>query len=112
MVQRGCFDLHQRLVRSWAWLRHIGVLKLVEIADTGDELIHAAEKLLSMENRSEWLKKVDAFLENVSWDKTWAQMSDLIDGVIAKRRRPAKSASMPLNGVSQRAGAGVAATSR
>ena len=93
-------------------VRPYGELKLVEIADTGDELIRAAEKLLSMENRSEWLKKVDAFLENVSWDKTWAQMSDLIDGVIAKRRRPAKSASMPLNGVSQRAGAGVAATSR
>jgi UDP-galactopyranose mutase len=85
-------------------VRPYGELNLVEIADTADELIRAAEKILSMENRSEWLTKVDAFLENISWDKTWAQMSDLIDEVI-DRRRPAKSASMPLNGVGQRAGA-------
>src|SRR5689334_10344653 len=85
-------------------VRPYGELKLVEIADTPDELISAAEKLLSLDNRSEWLRRVDAFLENISWDKTWSQMSDLIDEVI-DRRRPAKSAAMPLNGVSQRAGA-------
>lgn len=85
-------------------VRPYGELNLVEIADTSDELIQAAEKILSMENRSEWLRKVDAFLENISWDKTWAQMSDLIDEVI-DRRRPAKSASIPLSRVSQRAGA-------
>ena len=90
-------------------VRPYGDLHLVEIADTADELIRAAEKILSMENRSEWLSKVDAFIDNISWDKTWSQMSDLIDEVI-DRRRPAKSASMPLNGVSQRAGA--AASSR
>ena len=90
-------------------VRPYGELKLVEIADTADDLIRAAEKILAMENRSEWLRRVDAFLENISWDKTWAQMSDLIEEVI-DRRRPAKSASLPLNGVSQRAGA--AATTR
>ncbi len=90
-------------------VRPYGDLNLVEIADTADELISAAEKILSMENRSEWLKKVDAFLENISWDKTWAQMSALIEEVI-DRRRPAKSAAIPLNKVSQRAGA--VATSR
>ena len=89
-------------------VRPYGELKLVEIADTADDLIHAAEKILSHENRSEWLKRVDAFLENISWDKTWSQMSDLIDEVI-DRRRPAKSA-IPLNRVGQRAGA--AATTR
>jgi len=85
-------------------VRPYGELKLVEIADTADDLIRAAEKILSSENRSEWLRKVDAFLENMSWDKTWSQMSDLIDEVI-DRRRPAKSASLPLNGIRQRAGA-------
>lgn len=85
-------------------VRPYGEQKLVEIADTADELIQAAEKILSIENRSEWLTKVDAFLENISWDKTWAQMSDLIEEVI-DRRRPAKSASIPLSRVSQRAGA-------
>jgi UDP-galactopyranose mutase len=74
-------------------------LKLVEIADTTGEFIRAAEKILSRADRSEWLKRVDAFLEHISWDKTWAQMSALIDSVV-DRRRPARSASMPLNKVS------------
>jgi UDP-galactopyranose mutase len=83
-------------------VRPYGEMKLVEITDTADEFIHAAEKLLSRSDRSEWLQKVDAFLENISWDKTWAQMSDLIDEVI-ERKHPARS--VPLNNLSQRAGA-------
>ena len=83
-------------------VRPYGEMKLVEITDTADEFIAAAEKILSRSNRSEWLQKVDAFLENISWDKTWSQMSDLIDEVIEKKR-PANS--LPLNGMSQRAGA-------
>ncbi len=87
-------------------VRPYGELKLVEITDTPDELIQAAEKLLSSSASSEWLTKVDAFLENVSWDKTWAQMSELIDEVI-DRRRPARAASLPLSSLSHRAGAGL-----
>ncbi|MEN3330634.1 MAG: UDP-galactopyranose mutase [Acidobacteriota bacterium] len=83
-------------------VRPYGEMKLVEITDTADEFIAAAEEILSRSNRSEWLQKVDAFLENISWDKTWSQMSDLIDEVI-ERKRPASS--LPLNGMSQRAGA-------
>lgn len=86
-------------------VRPYGELKLVEIADTADEFIAAAEKLLAKTDRSEWLKRVDAFLENISWDKTWSQMSDLIDKAIV-RRRPASSTSMPINGATQRARAG------
>jgi UDP-galactopyranose mutase len=88
-------------------VRPYGEMNLVEITDTADEFIAAAEKILSSSNRSEWLQKVDAYLENISWDKTWAQMSDLIDEVI-ERKRPARA--LPLNGMSQRAGA--AATTR
>jgi len=83
-------------------VRPYGEMKLVEITDTAAEFIAAAEKILSRSDRSEWLQKVDAFLENISWDKTWSQMSDLIDEVI-ERKRPARS--LPLNGMSQRAGA-------
>jgi len=88
-------------------VRPYGEMKLVEITDTADEFIAAAEKILSSSDRSEWLKRVDAFLENISWDKTWSQMSDLIDEVI-ERKRPARS--LPLNGMSQRAGAAQAIT--
>ena len=83
-------------------MRPYGEMKLVVITDTADEFIHAAEKILSKPNRSEWLQKVDAYLENISWDKTWAQMSDLIDKVIQRRRL---ARTLPLNGMSQRAGA-------
>jgi Glycosyltransferase len=87
-------------------VRPYGELKLVEITDNPDEFIKAAEKILSRPASSEWLTRVDAFLENMSWDKTWAQMSDLIDEVI-ERRRPARSASLPLGGLTRRVGAGL-----
>ena len=87
-------------------VRPYGELKLVDIADTPDEFIKAAEKILSRPASSDWLTRVDAFLENISWDKTWAQMSGLIDEVI-ERRRPARSASLPLGNFIRRAGAGV-----
>jgi UDP-galactopyranose mutase len=83
-------------------VRPYGEMKLVEITDTADDFIRAAEKLLSRPDRAQWLQRVDAFLKNVSWDKTWAQMSDLIDEVI-ERKRPATS--LPLNGLSRRANA-------
>jgi UDP-galactopyranose mutase len=91
-------------------VRPYGELQLVEITDTADEFTRAAEKILSgSRTNSDWLAKVDAFLENISWDKTWAQMSDLIDQVI-ERKRPARSAPLPLNRVNQRTGAAATTT--
>jgi UDP-galactopyranose mutase len=85
-------------------VRPYGEQKLVEIADTPDEFVYAAEKILSQSNDAEWLGRVDSFLANVSWDKTWKQMSDLIDAVI-ERKRLANSATVPLGKFKQRAGA-------
>jgi UDP-galactopyranose mutase len=85
-------------------VRPYGELKLVEIADTADEFIQAAEKILSRPAESDWLSRVDAFLAGVSWNKTWAQMSQLIDDVV-NRRRLARSTSVPLGKVSNRANA-------
>ena len=87
-------------------VRPYGELKLVEIADGPEEFIKAAEKIFAKSGQAEWLTRVDAFLENISWDKTWAQMSSLIDKVIEKKR-PARRASLPLNRVNQRTGAAV-----
>lgn len=87
-------------------VRPYGQQKLVEIADHPDEFIQAAEKILSESDRSEWLARVDTFLEDVSWDKTWAQMADLIDRVVEKRR-PVRSAALPLNKVNTRANVAV-----
>jgi UDP-galactopyranose mutase len=85
-------------------VRPYGEQKLVEIADTPDEFIYAAEKILSTSDRSEWLTRVDAFLANVSWDKTWKQMSDLIDAVVDRKRR-VNAATVPLGRLGHRAGA-------
>ena len=89
-------------------VRPYGELKLVEIADSPDQFIKAAEKILAKTGRTEWLARVDSFLEHISWDKTWNQMSNLIDNVIQKKR-PARTASVPLGRVNadvrQRAGA-------
>ena len=87
-------------------VRPYGELKLVEIADSSEEFIQAAEKILSRTDGAEWLQKVDTFLKDISWDKTWMQMSQLIDEVI-ERNRPAGSASVPLNTLTGRAGAAV-----
>jgi UDP-galactopyranose mutase len=91
-------------------VRPYGELKLVEIADHPEEFIKAAEKILAKTGRTEWLTRVDSFLEHISWDKTWNQMSNLIDNVIQKKR-PARTASLPLGHANadmrQRTGAAV-----
>src|SRR5688572_7229839 len=85
-------------------VRPYGELKLVEIADTPAEFIYAAEKILSGLNEADWLARVDAYVGNLSWDKTWKQMSDLIDALV-ERKRLVKSATVSLGRLGQRAGA-------
>lgn len=69
-------------------VRPYGDLKLVRIADNPDDFILAAEELLtSTQERSNWLARVDQFLANTSWDKTWRQMNELINEVVELKRR-------------------------
>jgi glycosyltransferase involved in cell wall biosynthesis len=60
-------------------VRPYGDLGLVEIADEPADFIAAAEKLLSSSERAEWLSRVDDYLGGISWDKTWQEMSNLIN---------------------------------
>jgi UDP-galactopyranose mutase len=77
-------------------VRPYGELKLVHIADSSKEFIRAAEEILARTNeQDEWLKRVDSFLADISWDKTWQQMSDLISSAV-KTRRLARSVSVPV----------------
>ena len=55
-----------------------GINNLVHIADTADEFIAAAEIELGRTDHEPWLKKVDLFLSQNSWDKTWDRMMELI----------------------------------
>jgi UDP-galactopyranose mutase len=69
-------------------VRPYGELDLVQIADTPADVIRAAEKILAQSGEAdEWQRRVDRFLADISWDKTWQQMSDLIDRAIERRRR-------------------------
>ena len=88
-------------------VRPYGELKLVEIADSPEEFVKAAEKIFANSGHTEWLTRVDAFIANISWDKTWAQMYNLIDRVIEKKRPALRKGSLPLNRVNPRTGAAV-----
>ena len=70
-------------------IRPYGQMDLVRIAGTAEEFIAAIEDSLKPEASSEeWLQRVDQFLANISWDQTWAGMSELIDRVSLHRRKP------------------------
>jgi len=58
---------------------------LVHIADTAEQFVEAAEKIFNNENKEEWNKKVDRFLSNISWNKTWHRMSLLIEEALEKK---------------------------
>lgn len=67
-------------------VRPYGESKLVRIADTVSEFVAAAEQAMQEDTpASEWLSRVDVFLEKISWDRTWASMMKLIDSAIAAR---------------------------
>ena len=61
-------------------VRPYGELNLVSIADDPDDFIEAAQEFLTKSHeQTDWLNRVDEFLANMSWDKTWHQMSELIN---------------------------------
>ena len=75
-------------------VRPYGELKLVEIAQTAEEFAAAGDRLLAREKREKtaWLERVDEFLAAMSWDKTFAEMTGLIDEAIADKPKAASRA--------------------
>lgn len=63
-------------------VRPYGELNLVHIAETAEEFVAAGDEALR-EDSDERLKRADEFLSQISWDKTWAQMANLIDEAIS-----------------------------
>jgi UDP-galactopyranose mutase len=67
-------------------VRPYGEEGLVRIADTVTDFVAAAEAAMNQNpQESGWLSQVDAFLAQTSWDSTWAQMMQLVEGVISDR---------------------------
>jgi glycosyltransferase involved in cell wall biosynthesis len=60
-----------------------GTQNLVNICSNCDEFIEAIEKELQNNEKDEWLKEVDTFLRQNSWDKTHKAMSDQIKATIS-----------------------------
>jgi glycosyltransferase involved in cell wall biosynthesis len=62
-----------------------GVNNLVTIVATTEEFIEAGEKELKKTSRKRWLKKVDTFLNNTSWEQTWSGMVNHINLTLMKK---------------------------
>ena len=67
-------------------VRPYGDLGLVHIADTPEGFVQSCEEALR-EDKAARLKKVDAFLADVSWDKTQQEMAKLITEVSQTKRK-------------------------
>ena len=65
-----------------------GDLDLVKISHTPDEFIQIAEKLLMHPPNKTFLRHVDNYLSHSSWDKTWSEMSALLDSALAANTSP------------------------
>ena len=88
-------------------VRPYGELNLVSIADGPNDLIRAAEQLLTKSyEQTDWLNRVDQFLASMSWDKTWHQMNELINQAVEMKRR-ASNLPTPITKAEQRATASV-----
>jgi UDP-galactopyranose mutase len=59
---------------------------LVHIAATPAIFVAAAEAILIKAGYDEWLVKVDEFLSDISWDKTWQNMEVLINSAIENKQ--------------------------
>ena len=67
-------------------VRQYGDAGLVRIADTPEEFVAACEAALQ-EDAPARLARVDPFLAEMSWDKIWDKMHDLIGEVVRGGRR-------------------------
>ncbi len=64
-------------------IRPYGQKGIVRIADTVTDFVVAAEAAMNENSdASGWLRQVDAFLAQNSWDRTWASMMQLVESAI------------------------------
>jgi UDP-galactopyranose mutase len=69
---------------------------LVLIAEDVEETIDAVELSLASD-RETHLRRLDEALAETSWDRTWSEMQQLIDGVVATRRTPRRRRPQPFD---------------
>jgi UDP-galactopyranose mutase len=64
-----------------------GELGLARIAANADEFIVACEQSMAYGMSMKWRRRVDAFLDTLSWDDTWCAMNRLIGEAMEARVR-------------------------
>ncbi len=62
-----------------------GEKKLVSIVHSAEEFIAAADTILNEKNKSQWLKNVDTFLLENSWENTFYKMHSIIKKTLAAK---------------------------
>jgi len=62
-------------------IKPYGEENLVYIAKDAETFINYGEEELAKTSRKDWIKKVDLFLANESWDSTFEKMNHLINNV-------------------------------
>ncbi len=78
-------------------IRPYGEKGLVRIADRWEDFIEEAEQVIAKGIDPGWLKAVDQFLSNHSWEKTWSQMASLEQKQILNNSAPDWPASALLS---------------
>jgi len=77
-------------------VRPYGQERLVRIADTVEEFVAAAEAAMREDTQATgWLARVDTFLEQISWDRTWNSMMQLIESALGTRLERSIAALYP-----------------
>jgi UDP-galactopyranose mutase len=75
-------------------VRPYGQKGLARIADTVPEFVAAIDAALA-EDAAARRARADGFLSQMSWDSTWAQMSQLVDGAVGVKRVADASHTLP-----------------
>lgn len=70
-----------------------GDLGFVEIANGPSEFIRACELLLESPFSKDFQARVDQFLSQSSWDKTWRNMNQLMEDKLAMKSLPSNNSS-------------------
>lgn len=66
-------------------IRHYGAIEAVKIADTPEAFISACHAALALSRTSgRWQQEIETALKEISWDRTFQQMADLVEDAIVR----------------------------
>jgi UDP-galactopyranose mutase len=82
-------------------VRHYGGIEAVKIADGPEAFVSACDAALALsQTPGSWQREVDGVLAQISWDRTFRQMAELVEMVVARPEpvQPIRSAAVRPSG--------------